>query len=353
MPEIPAGQTLLAADLEQVLALAASDLESLRGRHVFLTGCTAFFGKWLLETLLWANQRLDLELRLTALTRDPDKFLRSMPHLAERPGLRLLQGDILDFALQGVEPFDYIIHGANIPHDGTASWPARHMTAATQGTDRLFNLAARQNCQGVLLLSSGAVYGVQSPQSPPFDESGLASSMAEPCVYGNTKRFVELYAQALGRQAGVRVTSARCFAFMGAHMPLAPTNVLGSFLCNLLRGEDITIRSDGKAVRSYLYGTDLVVWLLALLLRGGASAYNVGSCNAVTLAELAALVAECGDGAVNVHILGQPAGGNAPAAYVPETSRIKAELGVEETVSLKEGLRRVLLWGYGNHLNCT
>ena len=46
---------VLSKDLDHILQQAGDDLSRLKGRQLFLTGGTGFFGLWLLETIAWAN----------------------------------------------------------------------------------------------------------------------------------------------------------------------------------------------------------------------------------------------------------------------------------------------------------
>lgn len=114
-------------------------------------------------------------------------------------------------------------------------WPARHMLTAISGTETLMNMASRKGCRHVLLLSSGAVYGTQIPQTTPFTENGLPIDLREPAVYGNTKSFLESYVRAKGLQLNISVFIACCFAFIGAHMPINEHNAMSSFLLHVLR----------------------------------------------------------------------------------------------------------------------
>ena len=56
----------------------------------------------------------------------------------------------------------------------------------------------------------------------------------------------------------------------------------------MIKKEELIIKGDGKIKRSYMYGADLVIWLLAILLRGKTgNAYNVGSDQPISIKDLA------------------------------------------------------------------
>ena len=209
-------------------------------------------------------------------------------------------------------------------------------------------LAQKRGCRRVLYLSSGAVYGCPAlGQGFPImeEDATLRQRLCQSSLYGESKRFVELMLTALGQSCSIGVTVARCFAFCGRHLSMNRANALPSILQDAIAGREIVLTGDGSAQRSFLYGTDMVVHLLACLVRGDDGvAYNVGSAKAVTIRELAEIIAQLAGGRSKVRVLGQPNHGNAPSRYVPDTRRIQEELGVRETVELDEGLRRTLLW---------
>ena len=323
-------------------------LYSLQGSRMLLVGCTGFVGQWLTSVLSWANVHQHLGMHLFVLTRSPRALLARMPHLSDHTDVTLVEGDITELTPQSVPPFDIAVHGANLPDDGTANWAARHCATALTGTERLFRVAGSHGCTRVLLLSSGAVYGCGPlSEGDVFREehASLERRLREPSLYGETKRFLELYATALGLQYGMAVPVARCFTFCGAYLNMNVTNALSSFLIDALNGHDIVVNGDGTPVRSFMHGSDMAVWLLTLLAQGEHGiAYNVGSSRAISLRELASKVAVLAGHNSAVRVMGKVVMGNAPSIYVPDTNRIRAAHGVTEQVSLDEGLRATLAW---------
>ena len=107
----------------------------------------------------------------------------------------------------------------------------------------------------------------------------------------------------------------------------------------------MVVEGDGSPFRSYQYAADLVVWMLALLVRGEPGrAYNVGSQDAISIADLAELVARVvGDG-VPVDVRGTPVDGQPAQRYVPDCQRAEVELHVCNSVPLAEALERTATW---------
>lgn len=340
--------SLFTEDLQYISQNITAHTHLYEKKSIFLVGCTAFMGKWIIDALLWLNEHYALQMNLTVLTRNRNKFLSEMPHLQSHTCVRFLDGGIMDFDADALPPFELAINGLNLQNDGTSSWAARHMTAAAQGTERLYRLAAERGCTSILMTSSGAVYGSgpmgRASDGRLYEEGASSNPFSEPRVYGETKRFLELYTSALGEQYHIATVVARCFAFSGAHITLN-INALGSFVADVLAGRNIVIKGDGTPVRSFLYGADMAVWLLALLVAGRhATPYNVGSRRGVNLKQLAKTVLHCAGLNKDVLVEGKPLRGNAPACYVPDISRIEQELGLSEGYSLEDGLYRMLDW---------
>jgi len=308
----------------------------LRGKRVFLTGGTGFFGKWLLAVLLNASAQLDLRIELTVLSRNPAAFEDKHREIQDTPGLTFLAGDITHFTAES-RHFDFIIHGAADTTAFTNDDEERERSRAiVQGTQNVLELA-RRNGARLLNISSGAVYGAAAGKREGASEADYDD--ARPVTpYGLAKREAE----ALCGESHADFVTARAFAFLGPHLPLDAHFAAGNFLRDALRGGPILVRGDGTALRSYLHPVDLVTWLLAILVRGARGrAYNVGSDEVVSTAELARLIAAAVNPPAQVTIQSaQPQGPQ--NIYLPDVSRAHAELGLAVTVALREAITRTL-----------
>ncbi|HKH93592.1 MAG TPA: NAD(P)-dependent oxidoreductase [Gemmatimonadaceae bacterium] len=344
MPKLPA------RDLEHVLEHARSAFESLRGARILMTGGTGFFGRWMVESLLHANERLGLETSLVLLSRDPQGFERRAPHLAGSRFVSLVEGDVRTFTAPAGR-FTHLVHGAT---DTTgplnAERPTELLETIVEGTRHTLEIASRTSAGRVLLLSSGAVYGRQPAELTHVPESyaGGPDPLDPLQAYAEGKRLAELLGAIYARDRGLEVVTARAFAFVGPHLPLDAHFAVGNFLRDALDRETIRVGGDGTPYRSYLHAADLAVWLWTLLVRGQSGrAYNVGSEEAVTIRELADAVARAG-GTIGRHptvSIARSADATVPPMrYVPSTRRAREELGLRAQITLDEALTRTIAW---------
>lgn len=341
---------LLARDLDHVLAHTAGAWEELRGARIFVTGGTGFFGRWLLESFLWAEDRLRLDARLTVLTRNPECFRLAAPRLAAHPAITLAEGDIGSFRLENAR-FSHVVHAATASAREGRESPLAAIETMVDGTRRVLEFATASGARRFLFTSSGAVYGRQPSAVTHIaeDYEGAPDPLDARSVYGEGKRMAELLCAAYARTRGLECPIARGFAFVGPHLPLDAEFAIGNFIGDCLAGRPIVIRGDGSPYRSYLYAADLAIWLWTILVRGvSGRAYNVGAEREVTIAELARTVRSTLGARNEIQILGRQSHAEAPAApperYVPSTARAREELGLHEWIPLEEGIRRTAAW---------
>jgi dTDP-glucose 4,6-dehydratase len=338
---------ILAADLDHVVEHMRPLREALQGARLFITGGTGFIGCWLLESLAQANQRLGLGAEALVLTRNPAAFARKAPHLAGRPDIRFQAGDVRDFAFPAGR-FSHVIHAAT---EASATLNQEHpevmLDTIVTGTRRALDFAAQCGARQFLLTSSGAVYGRQPAAiSHMTEDYGGGPDVTDPQnAYAEGKRTSELLCAIYARQHGFEVKVARIYALVGPYLPLDIHFAMGNFIRDALAGGPIKVNGDGTPYRSYLYAADLAIWLWTILVRGANNRpYNVGSRQALTIAQTAEAVSRALPGHLRVEIMQKPVPGRPAARLVPDTTRAHQELGLREWVPLEEGIRRTAQW---------
>jgi dTDP-glucose 4,6-dehydratase len=329
-------------DLEHVLAHTRPLWEQFRGGRIFVTGATGFFGIWLLETFAYANEQLGLGAELVGLTRNPGAFHAKAPHLIANPSIRLHRGDVRDFSFpEGV--FTHVIHA------GTTSSapvpPDEMLDTIIRGTERTLDFALAAGAKRFLFVSSGAVYGKQPSEITHLPESyqGAPDPMDPNSAYGEGKRVGELLCAMAHKEHGLETMIARCFAFVGPHLPLDAHFAIGNFIHDAITGESITVK-DGTPYRSYLYAADLAIWLWTILFKGEAGRpYNVGSDQEITIADLAQTVASILGGSV-APLPPSTLNINSPSRYVPSVRFSQSSLDLNMWIPLGEAIQRTVTW---------
>jgi len=324
-------------DLAHIVRHTGAELEKLRGSHLFITGGTGFFGKWLLGALCHANAELSLDLRMTVLSRDPLAFQKQYPAVDKMPGLHFVAGDVAGFS-PDQRRYDYVLHAATDTTAFTNEAQERERAyAIVEGTCRILDLTKASGARRLLNISSGAVYGSFTSQPTGAMEDDY--SAARPVTaYATAKREAEQHCT----ESGLDFVTARAFAFLGPHLALDAHFAAGNFIRDAHKGVPILVRGDGTALRSYLYPADLVIWLLRILVRGKrGEAYNVGSDEVVNTAQLAKLTANAVNPPVEISIQSlQPQGPQ--NIYLPNIQKARKELNLDVYIPLQDAIRRTL-----------
>lgn len=310
--------------------------------QLLLTGGTGFFGRALLRHYIAHGQ--DTRLEIVVLSRDPERFQAAYPELTACPGLTFRKGDIQNrSSLPWDESFSHVLHAATDSTLGPSLSPLQRFQQIVEGTTNILDLAVATGARRFLLTSSGGIYGPQPSDleaipedwrgSPPMDEPSTA--------YSQAKRAAE-HLCALYREAhGLETVIARCFAFVGQDLPLDAHFAIGNFIRDALTADGITVSGDGTPLRTYLDQSDLAHWLFTLMEDGRAGeAYNVGSGEVISIADLAHLVRAILAPEKPVRILGQPVPGAIRNKYVPDIRKAQQQLGISITVPLAEAIRR-------------
>lgn len=312
---------------------------------LLITGGTGFFGRALLRYLMLDpasayNKKIK---NIVVLTRDPDNFILLYPEFKGIDRLEFFQGDIcISPTLPWKMQFTHIIHAAADSTDTFRLSNLDRYKQIVEGTENILKLAVATGASRFLLTSSGAVYGSQPSNMETIPETycGMQESTVAANVYGIAKRQAELLCALYAEQFNLACLIARCFAFVGPDLPLNKHFAIGNFIYDAINKNKITVSGDGTPLRSYLYQCDLAKWLMTILEVGKAGeAYNVGSDQPISIADLARLVRDVLAPKKEVIINGQINSKQERNRYIPNIDKAKKQLNLSVGKSLVESIK--------------
>jgi len=316
----------------------------LRNKNILITGGTGFIGKWLVGGLLLANKKYALNCKITLLTRNLNASLESNKCIAQNPAVSFLERDVR-FLQEHNAKYDIIIHAAT--DIANKNSPLDTFDVCAQGTRSVLDLAIRSNATNFILISSGAVYGQQPPELNQIPESynGMPDRTSENSAYGLGKITAEWLTSQYGRSYGLNTKIARCFAFVGPHLPMDKHFAIGNFIKDSVHGNKIVINGNGSPIRTYLYAADLANWIWRILLDGdNGDIYNVGGDRHISIKDLAHLIRSLINPEVEIIIKNKLPGNTPPERYVPDVTSAKNKLGLCVNVSLEDSIKKTATW---------
>lgn len=330
---------LFKSDLDEILNFTIEDFLQMKNSNIFITGATGFFGKWLIQSLLFANNELNLNLSIYILTRQKNEASLTQPWLNNQ-SIHIIEGDVRSFNFPKNLNFEFIIHAAT---EASAKLnensPVTMADVIIQGTKRVLELANLSTNPRFLFISSGAVYGKIPPNSLGASETletGPDISNINN-AYAEAKRMAELYCQFEAKSGKIQLSIARCFAFVGPYLPLDTHFAIGNFINDKINNREITMKGDGTPVRTYMYPTNLIEWLVKILIHSNnGEIFNVGSDEQITISQLKCLILDSG----NIHQIVAMT----PNFYAPNISKAKKSLNISPLINLKNSIERTIKW---------
>ena len=336
-------------DFRYILDEGDRCLNHLNNKHILLTGCTGFIGKWLILTLLTFiknNQKIDIYLDIV--TRNKKKLLANSIIDFNYPFINIIETDIRKITLN--KSYDYVVHGAtSASAQLNENNPVEMFSVIIDGTKRLLEELVKQKFSGkVMNLSSGAVYGLQSKIKNVKELDMTGPDIINPInAYAEAKRASESLFSLFKKQHNIKFVNARIFALLGPLLPLDIHFAAGNFINCAINGNKILINGDGTPIRSYLYPTDLILWILFLMSnKDSEGAYNLGSDEAISIEELAKLISNKYN--VSYSVANEIDKGWNISRYVPCNKKIIKFTNIKQSVPLEDAINRTFLWGKNN-----
>jgi UDP-glucose 4-epimerase len=261
---------------------ARSDVSSLSGRRVLVTGGAGFVGSSTVSRLL------DIGSVVTVLD---DFFTGREDNLPRSGDLTVVKGSVTDEALVDrlVSSADFVFHMAARNIIVSTRNPREDFSTNIGGTLNVLMSARQSRVQRIVYTSSASVYG--NARYLPINEDD-ATNMLSP--YAVSKYGGENYCRAFFESYGVPVTSVRYSNVYGPRQ--RPDNpycgVVAKFFAAAMSGTAPVIHGDGEQTRDYTYIDDAVeaTLLAAVSPRAEGHVYNVGTGRESSVNHLAALI---------------------------------------------------------------
>lgn len=329
---------------DDILEIFKMDLpwEKLSGTNILITGATGLIGSTLVEVLM-SNPRRDYS--VFALGRNYERAKKLFEEYFNMDSFHFLKYDVMSPFQDNVQ-FDYIIHAAsNASPNSFSKNPVEIIKANIIGVSNLIEYGMTHDMKRFFYVSSGEVYGEGDGRTISEEYSGYVDCLSPRSCYPSSKRAAETLCASYASEYGADVVIARPCHTYGPNFTETDNRVYAQFIRNVLKGEDIVMKSTGEQIRSWCYVVDCVSAFLFILLKGeSGEAYNVADPNSViTIRMLAEMLAEIGDTKVIMEVPSEIE----KNSYNPVTKSVFSVdkligLGWMASGEMKENMRKII-----------
>jgi nucleoside-diphosphate-sugar epimerase len=304
-------------------------------KRVVVSGAAGFIGRWSVPPLIAAGYDVH-----AVVTHAGGRSLPAQLDGATVHGVDLLDAAAADDLMRAVEP-SHLLHFAWIATPGVY-WNSPENFRWLAASTRLLQS----------FRASGGVRAVMAGTCAEYDWSrvGLCNERTSPLAddgggdippYAACKLAMQ---RELARFAGRNSMSSAWGRIFFQYGPDEhPDRLVASVISHLLSGRE-ALCSHGRQVRAFLHVADVGAAFAALLDSPAEGAVNVGSDETVTIADLLSRIAQQigRPGLVRLGARSSPA--SEPAVLVPDTERLRREVGWRPRFTLDEGIADTIGW---------
>jgi UDP-glucuronate decarboxylase len=307
-------------------------------KNILVTGGTGFIGANLCHRLIAEGHRV------ICLDNNYTGSLSNVADLMDNPRFTFVEHDVIE-PWDCAEPLDRIYNLA-CPASPPFYQGARSIfttKTCVLGALNMLELAKRKGAR-ILQTSTSEVYGdpIQHPQ--PESYRGNVNPIGIRACYDEGKRCAESLFFDYNRHEGVDIRVIRIFNTYGPYMNPEDGRVVSNFICQALRGEDITIYGEGQQTRSFQYIDDLIEGMVRMMenSQGFTGPVNIGNPGEFTIRQLAEIVLQKID--TPSKLVQKPLPSDDPTQRRPDITLAGAVLNWAPTIPLTEGLDKTIAY---------
>jgi len=235
--------------------------------------------------------------------------------------------------IQEFDKADWVFHLASLADIvPSIQNPESYFRSNVDATFYVLEAARHANVKRFVYSASSSCYGI--PDTYPTPEE---SSIRPQYPYALAKRLGEELVEHWAQLYNLPAISLRFFNVYGTRSRTSGTYgaVFGVFLAQKLANKPFTVVGDGNQTRDFTYVTDIVNALITAAKSNLSNKiYNVGSDTTVSVNKIVELL-----GGDKVNIPKRP---GEPDCTYADISKIKDELGWHPSISIEEGIERIL-----------
>ena len=303
-------------------------------KRILVTGGAGFLGSHLCDRLLAdGNEVISLDNYFTG-------SKQNVAHLANNSMFEQVRHDVIDPFKFEVDQIYNLACPASPPHYQYNA--IKTIKTSVMGAINCLGLAKRCKAR-VFQASTSEVYGDPDVHPQPESYWGNVNPIGIRSCYDEGKRAAETLFMDYHRQNGVDIRIVRIFNTYGPRMNPDDGRVVSNFICQALRGEDITIYGDGQQTRSFCYVDDLIDGFVRLMNQDETTGpVNIGNPGEFTMLELAEKVMAKVGGPSKLVFQELP--GDDPKQRKPDITLAKDKLDWQPSIDLDTGLDRTIAY---------
>ena len=342
--------SIIKQDLDKLVG--SQDFSKLKDKKIMILGANGLIAKYFVYFLMYLNEEKNYNIKVIASARNLSKAQNNFQDYLNNSNFELLEQDVCNpITYEG--NVDYIIHAAGAASPNfIVNDPIGIIKANTLGTINVLEFAKSKNISNILFTSTREIYGKIPENITLIDEDiiGSIDTLESRSCYPESKRVAETIFKAYYNQCGVPFTIARIAHTYGPTMEIKNDGrVMADFISCVVNNKDITLNSDGTAIRSFCYITDTICGMIKILLYGKiGDAYNLSNeTEPYPIKETAKMLTELfpeKNLKVVLNANGNFAGGYSKVKLIQMNTKKLESLGWQPQIKLLDGMKNTVLY---------